>query len=76
MVMWICIILGFVLMLFIFVGIPLLSFMWFNDWVKTLPPEEQKMAWDDYNWLSMAETPEEQAMILYHIRERRKSENI
>ena len=44
-------------------------FVWFDHWVSTLPPAEQEKAWEDYCWLSTAETPEEQAMIMKWRRE-------
>ncbi len=46
-------------------------FVWFDHWVSTLPPAEQKKAWEDYYWLSTAETPEEQAMIMQWRREQK-----
>ena len=58
----------------IVVALPMLAvqfvaFVWFDHWASTLPPEEQKKAGEDYYWLSTAESPEEQAMIMKWRRE-------
>jgi hypothetical protein len=58
----------------IVVALPMLAaqfvaFLWFDHWASTLPPAEQKKAWEDYCWLSTAETPEERVMIMEWRRE-------
>jgi hypothetical protein len=66
--MMIAIVAGIVAALFMF-AVQFVAFAWFDHWVSTLPPSEQKKAWEDYYWLSTAETPEEQAMIMQWRRE-------
>ena len=61
--MMIVIVAGIVVALFMF-AVQFMMFVWFDHWASTLPPAEQAKAWEDYYWLSTAETPEEQAMIM------------
>jgi hypothetical protein len=61
--MLIAIVASIVVALLVF-AVHFVAFAWFNHWVSTLPPAEQEKAWRDYYWLSMAETPEERAMIM------------
>ncbi|HKM06648.1 MAG TPA: hypothetical protein VJ869_06630 [Sphaerochaeta sp.] len=50
-------------------AVQFVAFVWFDHWASTLPPTEQKKAWEDYYWLSTAESPEEQARIMKWRRE-------
>lgn len=68
--MVIAIVAGIVVAL-LMLAIQFVAFVWFDHWVSTLPPREQKKAWEDYYWLSTAETPEEQAMIMKWRREQK-----
>ena len=50
-------------------AVQFVAFVWFDHWASTLPPSEQKKAWEDYCWLSTVESPEEHAMIMKWRRE-------
>ena len=66
--MVIAIVAGIVVAL-LMLAVQFVAFVWFDHWVSTLPPSGQKKAWEDYYWLSTAESPEEQAMIMKWRRE-------
>ena len=66
--MVIAIVAGIVVAL-LMLAVHFVAFVWFDHWVSTLPPAEQEKAWEDYYWLSVAETPEEQARIMKWRRE-------
>ena len=61
--MVIAIVAGIMVALFMF-AVQFVAFAWVDHWISTLPLAEQKKAWEDYYWLSTAESPEEQAMIM------------
>ena len=46
--------------------VQLVALIGFSRWVETLPKEQQEEAWKLHCLLSYAESPEEQAMIMYH----------
>ncbi len=68
--MLIAIVASIVVALLLF-AVQFVAFVWFDHWASTLPPAEQEKAWEDYYWLSTAETPEERAMIMKWRREQK-----
>jgi hypothetical protein len=54
--------------------VQLVALIGFSRWVETLPKEQQEEAWKLHYLLSCAETPEEQAMIMYHYNIPRKEQ--
>ena len=68
--MLIAIVASIVVALLLF-AVQFVAFVCFDRWVSTLPPAEQEKAWEDYYWLSTAETPEERAMIMKWRREQK-----
>jgi hypothetical protein len=68
--MVIAIVAGIVVAL-LMLAVQFVAFVWFEHWVSTLSPSEQKKAWEDYYWLTTAESPEEQAMIMRWRREQK-----
>ena len=53
----------------VMLAVKLVSISWYSRWVDTLPEDECEDAWRLYWLLDTAPTPEEQAMIMYHIKD-------